>query len=75
MRDNLTLLDAEKEAGQITIQEAANRLAVSRKTLLKMVKRGDISPPIRGPRQRVRYRAADIDAYIRTLIQQGEASE
>jgi predicted DNA-binding transcriptional regulator AlpA len=52
--------------GLITANAVAEKLGVCTRTLWRMVKRGQVPPPIRFNRKLVRWRATQIDEYIRT---------
>ena len=43
--------------------QAAERLGISSRTLLRAVKRGDVRPAVKSPGGWLRFRATDIDAY------------
>lgn len=75
MTNELTLAEAEKRARLLTKQQAADRLDVCTKTLDDLVRKGDLPPPIRRSRSWVRYRAVDIEAYIRRLTRLDEMTD
>jgi len=51
----------------LTTGEAAHLVGLSRYTLLRAVRRGDLTPAARTPGGFHRFRPADVDAYRRTL--------
>jgi excisionase family DNA binding protein len=48
--------------------DAARLLGVSRQTLLRAAKRGDIRPAFRTPRGFFRFRAEDVASYAESLV-------
>ncbi len=67
MTENLTL----KAAGLLTRQQAADRLDVSLMTLTKLVSEGRLVPIRQEGIRWMRFRASDIDDYIRRVLSQG----
>jgi diguanylate cyclase (GGDEF)-like protein/PAS domain S-box-containing protein/excisionase family DNA binding protein len=55
------------DASLLTTGEAAHRLNLSRYTLLRAVRHGNLTPAARTPGGFHRFRPADVDAYGRTL--------
>jgi len=55
------------DASLLTTGEAAHRLSLSRYTLLRAVRHGNLTPAARTPGGFHRFRPADVDAYGRTL--------
>ncbi len=51
----------------LTSGEAARRLHIGKKTLLRAVQRGDLAPAHRTPRGYARFHAADVRAYAARL--------
>jgi excisionase family DNA binding protein len=56
------------EKDLLTSQEAATRLSISRRTLWRLQERGELPPPVRYGLRIVRWKAADIRAYLDGLI-------
>jgi excisionase family DNA binding protein len=52
----------------LTSQQVADRLAVSVRTLWRLVQRGRFPQPIRYNRKLVRWKSGDIDRYIEALV-------
>lgn len=61
------------KAGLITRQKAARKLEMSLDTLNELVKRGELPKPVTRGKRWVRFRAADIDAYIERLAKEASA--
>jgi excisionase family DNA binding protein len=59
--------DRERDEAFLTSGEAARRLHIGKKTLLRAVGRGDLVPAHRTPRGYARFHAADIRAYAARL--------
>jgi len=57
----------ERDDVFLTSGEAARRLHIGKKTLLRAVQRGDLAPAHRTPRGYARFRAADVRAYAARL--------
>jgi excisionase family DNA binding protein len=51
----------------LTSQQVAERLAVSVRTLWRLVARGDFPPPIRYNRKLVRWKTDEVDRYLEAL--------
>ncbi len=51
----------------LTSQQVADRLAVSVRTLWRLLARGDLPQPIRYNRKLVRWKAADVERYLTAL--------
>ena len=51
----------------LTAQDVARRLSIGVRTLWRMVAAGRLPQPIRYTRKLVRWKASDIDRYIRGL--------
>jgi excisionase family DNA binding protein len=51
----------------LTSQQVADRLAVSVRTLWRLVDRGVFPKPIRYNRKLVRWKSGDVDHYLETL--------
>ena len=51
----------------MTSQQVANRLAVSIRTLWRMVQAGKVPQPVRYNRKLVRWKAEDLARYIESL--------
>lgn len=56
-----------KTADLLTSQQVADRLAVSVRTLWRLVSRGRFPQPVRYNRKLVRWKSTDVDRYIDTL--------
>jgi len=57
-----------KAAGELmTSQQVADRLAVSVRTLWRLVAKGSFPQPIRYNRKLVRWKSTDVNRYIDTL--------
>jgi predicted DNA-binding transcriptional regulator AlpA len=52
------------QQGLLTSQHVADRLAVSVRTLWRLVKRGEFPQPIRYNRKLVRWKSGDVQRYI-----------
>ena len=52
----------------LTSQQVADRLAVSVRTLWRLVKRGEFPQPIRYNRKLVRWKSGDVERYIDKLV-------
>src|SRR5438067_11889568 len=55
------------EGGLLTTGEAAQRLGISRHTLLRAVERGEITPSLRTPGGYLRFFPDTVDAYAHRL--------
>jgi len=51
----------------LTTGAAARRLHISKMTLLRALRRGEIVPTVRTPGGYARFRVADVDRYARQL--------
>jgi excisionase family DNA binding protein len=51
----------------LTSQQVADRLAVSVRTLWRLVDRGVFPQPIRYNRKLIRWKSGDVDRYLETL--------
>jgi excisionase family DNA binding protein len=51
----------------LTTGAAARRLHISKMTLLRALRRGEIAPTFRTPGGYARFRVADVDRYARQL--------
>jgi excisionase family DNA binding protein len=60
MRHDAQLYDAPRRA-LLTVEDAARYLNISRRTLERLIARGDLQPLRAGARRR--FRVEDIDAY------------
>lgn len=49
----------------LTAEQAAERLGVGLRTLYRLVEQGRLAAPVRYAHKLVRYRAEDLDAYLR----------
>ena len=58
---------AREPAELLTSQQVANRLAISLRTVWRLVRAGKLPQPVRFNRKLVRFKAADIAAYVRDL--------
>jgi excisionase family DNA binding protein len=63
-----TFPEAQSPPALMTSQQVADRLAVSVRTLWRLVASGRIPPPIRYNRKLVRWKTGDVDRYIETLV-------
>ena len=52
----------------MTSQQVANRLAVSIRTLWRLVRAGKVPQPVRYNRKLVRWKAVDVTRYIDSLV-------
>ena len=58
----------EREPAELlTSEQVANRLAISLRTVWRMVRAGKLPQPVRYNRKLVRWKAADVSAYVRDL--------
>jgi len=55
------------QADLMTSQQVADRLAVSVRTLWRLVQRGNFPQPIRYNRKLVRWKSGDVQRYIEAL--------
>ncbi len=55
----------------LTTGAAARRLHISKMTLLRALRRGEIAPTFRTPGGYARFRVADVDCYARQLADGG----
>lgn len=60
-------LETEPLQELLTSREVAVLLAVSRRTLWRMVARGEVPEPIRYNRKLVRWKSSDIARYLDSL--------
>ncbi len=60
-------IDPSPQPDLLTPSEVARRLSVAVRTLWRMVARGEVPPPIRYNSRLVRWRRADIEAYVSSL--------
>lgn len=65
----MTLVQAEARSGPelLTSQQVANRLAVSVRTLWRLVAAGKVPQPVRYNRKLVRWKAVEVMRYIEAL--------
>ena len=56
-----------KDDTYLTTGAAAQRLHISKMTLLRALRRGEIAPTFRTPGGYARFRVADVDRYARQL--------
>jgi excisionase family DNA binding protein len=59
--------EAKAATDLMTSQQVADRLAVSVRTLWRLVQRGRFPQPIRYNRKLVRWKSTDVNRYIDTL--------
>ena len=59
--------EPERPPDLLTAQEVARRLSIGVRTLYRLVGGGAVPRPIRFNRRLVRWRAADIDRYLKDL--------
>lgn len=59
--------EARSSPELLTSQQVANRLAVSVRTLWRLVAAGKIPQPVRYNRKLVRWKAAELSRYIESL--------
>jgi excisionase family DNA binding protein len=59
--------EREEPRELLTPQQVAERLSISTRTLWRMLAREELPPPIRYTRKLVRWKAADIAAYLERL--------
>ena len=60
-------VQAREPAELLTSEQVANRLAISLRTVWRMVRAGKLPQPVRYNRKLVRWKAADVSAYVRDL--------
>jgi excisionase family DNA binding protein len=65
---SLSKPDRNSEAELLTSQQVANRLAVSVRTLWRLVACGKFPQPVRYNRKLVRWKRADVVRYIESLV-------
>jgi excisionase family DNA binding protein len=58
----------ERGADLLTAQQVARRLAVSVRTVWRMLERDELPAPVRYNRKLVRWRTRDIEQYVESLI-------
>ena len=65
----MTILNADPRSKPdlMTSQQVANRLAVSIRTLWRLVRAGKVPQPVRYNRKLVRWKIADLARYIEAL--------
>ena len=65
----MSIINAEPKSSPdlITSQQVANRLAISIRTLWRLVRAGKVPQPVRYNRKLVRWKAIDLTRYIETL--------
>ncbi len=63
----MTHPEMKAAADLMTSQQVAGRLAVSVRTLWRLVAKGRFPQPIRYNRKLVRWKSTDVDRYIDTL--------
>ena len=59
--------DPKSSPDLMTSQQVANRLAISIRTLWRLVRAGKVPQPVRYNRKLVRWKAVDLTRYIETL--------
>ena len=59
--------DPRSKPDLMTSQQVANRLAVSIRTLWRLVRAGKVPQPVRYNRKLVRWKTADLTRYIESL--------
>ena len=59
--------DPKSSPDLMTSQQVANRLAISIRTLWRLVRAGKVPQPVRYNRKLVRWKAIDLTRYIETL--------
>ncbi len=64
--------DHEDDA-YLTTGAAARRLHISKMTLLRALRRGELAPTFRTPGGYARFHVADVDRYARQLAGSGRA--
>ena len=65
----MSIINAEPRSNPdlMTSQQVANRLAISVRTLWRLVRAGKVPQPVRYNRKLVRWKAAELTRYIETL--------
>jgi excisionase family DNA binding protein len=61
-------IDQKVGAELLTSQQVAEKLAVSVRTLWRLVAAGKFPQPVRYNRKLVRWKAVDVSRYIETLV-------
>ncbi len=59
---------AHEDDAYLTTGAAAHQLHISKMTLLRALRRGEIAPTFRTPGGYARFRVADVDRYARHLV-------
>jgi len=62
-----------KDDAYLTTGAAARRLHISKMTLLRALRRGELAPTFRTPGGYARFHVADVDRYARQLAGSGRA--
>ena len=65
----MSIINAEPRSNPdlMTSQQVANRLAISIRTLWRLVRAGKVPQPVRYNRKLVRWKVIDLTRYIETL--------
>ena len=65
----MPIIDADPRSSPdlMTSQQVANRLAISIRTLWRLVRAGKVPQPVRYNRKLVRWKSVDLVHYIETL--------
>ena len=64
---SITIAEPRSSPDLMTSQQVANRLAISIRTLWRLVRAGKVPQPVRYNRKLVRWKTADLVCYIAAL--------
>jgi len=70
----MNLDDALGDAGLMTVQEAADRLKVNYRTVLRMSRKGEYIPPIRLSGWYLRFSVAAHERWVREQVKRAAAA-